>query len=182
MKTIFEMDEKVKKEVWRKIKNYPYKISNFGRVKRIKSANGTRIGKILKLLIHSHGYLYVRLYKKEKKGKDFRIHRLVAESFLGPCPDGKEVNHKDGNKKHNKVSNLEYTTHSENIKHAFELGLKNHKGENHPSNKLREKDVLKIRKLYRTGNYIQEEIAKMFNISRSLISHIVSRKNWKHIK
>lgn len=53
------------------------------------------------------------------------IHVLVTVAFLGDCPNGKEVNHKNGDKSDNRLTNLEYVTHSENMKHAFASGLVN---------------------------------------------------------
>lgn len=54
----------------------------------------------------------------------FRVNRLVLEAFVGPCPDGHESNHKDGIKSNNDSENLEWVTHSENVQHAYRLGLK----------------------------------------------------------
>ena len=51
------------------------------------------------------------------------VHAIVAELFLGPCPQGLEVNHKDGRKTNNVVTNLEYVTHQENMRHARGLAL-----------------------------------------------------------
>ena len=66
----------------------------------------------------SHGYLFAG-----KKHREY-IHRLVALAFI-PNPENKRVvNHIDGNKQNNNVSNLEWRTHSENNKHAYETGLK----------------------------------------------------------
>lgn len=170
----------MKKEIWKKIKKYPYKVSNFGRIKRIKAASGTRIGKILKVRIDTRGYLYVNLYKNAKC-KNFRVHKLVAEAFIGLCPKNKEINHIDGIKSNNNPNNLEYVTRSENNKHAFKLGLQSQKGEKNSYSKLKERDIKEIRKLYRTGNYFQKELAEKFNCSRINISKIVCGENWSHI-
>jgi ribosomal protein S25 len=51
------------------------------------------------------------------------IHQLVTAAFLGPCPEGKQVNHKNGNKRDNRVENLEYLTPDENKAHAKRTGL-----------------------------------------------------------
>ncbi len=176
MKVVFEMDVK---EEWKKIKGYPYRISNFGRVKRIGEGCGAHVGKILKPGI-TRGYLRVGLCKNNKV-KFFHVHKLVAETFIGSCPKGKEVNHKDGDKENPYINNLEYVTRSQNMKHAFKLGLQDIKGEKNSQSKLTKKDIKKIRALYKTGNYIQKEIAKIFKVSRENINLIVNNKIWSHV-
>jgi len=82
MKIIFEMDVK---ERWRKIKNYSaYKVSNFGKIKRVEDSRTSKSGKILKSIFGADGYLNVGLYKDGKE-KKFLIHCLVAGAFLGKC-------------------------------------------------------------------------------------------------
>lgn len=56
------------------------------------------------------------------QGKNYRVCRLVLAAFLGPCPEGHEVNHKNGRKDDDRLSNLEYVTHAENIRHSYEIG------------------------------------------------------------
>lgn len=73
---------------------------------------------------NNDGYIQVRLWDRNlRKMKYWKVHRLVALTFI-PNPENKpEVNHKDGNKKRNDVSNLEWCNHSENILHAYRTGL-----------------------------------------------------------
>lgn len=98
-------------EEWRDIRGYEglYQVSNLGRIKSIPRERTK--GGILKPLKDRTGYLSVNLYKNGKI-KRCKIHRLVANNFL-------EVNHKDGNKLNNNLSNLEYVTKSRNILHRF---------------------------------------------------------------
>ena len=106
-------------EIWKDIKGYEgiYKISNYGKVFSVPR------DKILSPAVCGRGYLKVMLCRDKKDHKNKMIHRLVAEAFL-PNPDGKlTVNHIDGNKLNNAVSNLEWNTYSENLKHAYKNGL-----------------------------------------------------------
>ena len=106
------------KEIWKDKKDYEgiYQVSNCGRVKSL-NYNHTGKEKILKTGTYKSGYLYVVLYKNNKR-KHFSIHRLVAEAFLEIPEELKQyigtaylqVNHKDENKQNNNVSNLEWCT------------------------------------------------------------------------
>lgn len=79
--------------------------------------------KILKSAIASHGYKVVVLANKGHL-KQFLVHRLVAETFLDNPNNYEEINHKDGNKLNNDISNLEFCTYSENLKHAYKNDLR----------------------------------------------------------
>ena len=86
---------------------------------RIKSFYRYSSGKIIQCIdIDCFGYARVRI-----KGKRYKIHRLVAETFIPNPEDKREVNHKDGNKLNNRADNLEWATRSENQKHAYKIGL-----------------------------------------------------------
>jgi len=76
--------------------------------------------KIRKLSTDKGGYLVVTLYSKNKS-KQFKVHRLVASAFIDNPENKKCVNHKDGNKKNNNISNLEWCTHGENKSHSFRV-------------------------------------------------------------
>jgi hypothetical protein len=107
------------KEVWKDIKGFDglYQVSNLGRIKSLRY--GTNI---LKPFLTGKGYLTVDLCFKGKR-KSVRVHRLVADAFI-PNPTNKsQINHINGNKKDNSVKNLEWNTQSENINHAFKIGL-----------------------------------------------------------
>lgn len=102
-------------ELWLPVKGWEvYEISSYGRLKR-----GNRI---LSGGINSHGYRQHTLYMNGKK-QQFYAHRLVAIAFLENPENKYSVNHKDGNKLNNVVSNLEWATISENTQHAYNNGL-----------------------------------------------------------
>lgn len=104
-------------EVWKDIVGYPYYIvSNYGRVKN-------KHGRILKPRLQNSGYYFYSLYDGRGRNhqKQITVHRLVMITFNG---DSKlDINHVDGNKFNNHISNLEYITHSDNLKHAFKTGI-----------------------------------------------------------
>ena len=166
------------KEIFKKIKGFEkYEISNFGRVKSFCWGKE----RILKNQKDSNGYLYVR---PSKNGKLLikSLHRMVAEAFLKLDKKRLQVNHIDGNKGNNNINNLEWCTPKENNIHAIKIGLhKGIKGENHPKAKLKEKDIIKIRKLYKNYNETYSSIARQFNVARHTINRIINNKTWNHV-
>lgn len=103
-------------EVWRPVVGYEneYEVSSLGRVRRVKAAQGARVGRILaqQEMPLRGGYMSVGLTKGCLK-KRFRVHRLVADAFLGPS-DLPLVRHLDGDPKNNSAANLMHGTVSEN--------------------------------------------------------------------
>ena len=103
-------------EKWKKMKDgYDYSVCSTGRIRR----NGASKDKAVR---NRNSYLSVDLYRNGKRSTK-QVARLVAEAFV-PNPDNKpEVNHKDGDKYNNDVSNLEWVTKKENVRHAWKNGL-----------------------------------------------------------
>ena len=120
-------------EIWKDIENYEglYQISNLGNVRSLDrdityvTGRVQRLhGMLLKHTKQADGYYTVGLYDINHKVKTKTIHRLVAIHFLAnPC-DYPEVNHIDGNKANDAVTNLEWVTELQNIRHAYTTGLK----------------------------------------------------------
>lgn len=110
-------------EIWKDIPNYEglYQVSNLGEVKSL-NYNHQKKSKLLKQKEQKTGYKNVTLCKKGRK-KIFLVHRLVAKCFLDNYDDKLQVNHIDGNKKNNKLSNIEMVTASENQKHSYKNNL-----------------------------------------------------------
>jgi predicted XRE-type DNA-binding protein len=127
--------------------------------------------------INKKGYKAIKLNSRE-----FRIHQVIVVA-AGFNPTGLTVNHIDGDKLNNRIDNLEVVSNAINMKHAFTSGLydnRDYRGENHPSNKLRDIDIIEIKKLLKTKMH-QGEIAKLFNVSQSTISRIKLGQNWSHL-
>lgn len=118
--------------MWKKISGYEghYEVSSIGVVHSCerKAVDGKRLRrKKLNGGCYPNGYEYVCL-RKDGKNQNRMIHRLVAEAFI-PNPENLPcVNHIDGNKHNNDVSNLQWCTHSQNRKHAYDSGLSPQKG------------------------------------------------------
>lgn len=119
-------------EVWKDIEGYEgaYQVSNLGNVRSttrevIYPGGYSRVfrGKVLKPRVDKYGYLVVGL-SKHQHHKWLKIHRLVAKAFLNNPNEYDQVNHLDGDKTNNNVSNLEWCNNSMNMKHAVETGLK----------------------------------------------------------
>ena len=122
------------KEIYKDINGYDgkYKISNFGNVLSMNYRGNTKKPNVLTPIKHHLGYMLIHLVGKDKKIKMKMIHTLVADAFI-PNPENKKyVNHIDGNKQNNHVSNLEWVTSKENMNHAIRTGLRNPHKNNHP--------------------------------------------------
>ena len=105
-------------EWWLQLKDFPdYDVSNEGRIRNRRS------GRILKPQQNDRGYEQISI-RKNNKYHNQRVHRLVADTFFDGDHEGYDVNHIDGNKRNNHISNLEFCTRQENIRHAFDTGLK----------------------------------------------------------
>ena len=158
-------------EQWEFVQDFEnYLVSTLGNVKTVN-------GKPKKIVYDNKGYGRVELWKNNK-GRKFRVHRLVAEAFI-PNPLGKEqVNHIDGNKKNNCVSNLEWVTPKENIRHAIENNLSSIKyGSKNLSSKLKEEDVKYIRENAGINKSVRE-LSEIYKVSTTTIYNIINYKKW----
>ncbi len=159
-----------------------YGISKDGRVwsKPRKNIRGRKLrGRWLKMHIDGPGRYFVGLWRSGKRYNK-RIHRLVLEAFVGPCPGGMECRHLDGNQLDNRLNNLRWGTHKENMKDRDNHGTSN-KGHQHGKSKLSDYNVRMIIYLYFTGLYKQYEIADLYCIGPSVVSRICNQKAWKHL-
>ena len=160
----------------RDIKGYEglYTVDEFGNVMSVKR------GKLISQHKFPNGYVYVNLHKRGKT-KTARVHRVVAETFIPNPSECTQVNHKNGLKTDNRLTNLEWCDPRKNMRHAMENGLFDHRGESNPSSKLTVEDVEAIRSKYVRGSKECGTVAlgREYNVSNVMIGKIVRNKNWK---
>ena len=164
------------KEIWKDIHGYSgYKISNMGNIKSFKVYKN---GKLLTGTVNEKGYIIINLFNNNKPSFK-RLHRLVLETFVGPCPIKHEACHNDGNPKNNRLDNLRCDTPKNNQLDRIKHGTDNC-GSKSPHAKLSEKDVKNIFKLNSTGlNSV--EISKKINATPRHIRKILNKERWTHL-
>ena len=128
------------------------------------------------------GYLQVVLCEKGQTHNRF-VHRLVLETYVGPCPEGMVTRHLDGNPANNKLSNVCWGTQSENILDAVRQGTFHNNslgkfGEKHHSSKISDQDRRLIYNSYHDGGCTQRELAGYFGMAQSSIGHITRDNRW----
>jgi hypothetical protein len=168
----------------KQIQNFEhYHVDEYGNVYSEKTG---KLKQLSPILTH-YGYYEVQLSSSLNKLRA-KIHRLVAECFISNPNNLPQVNHLDGNKLNNHVSNLEWCTPKDNLKHARENGLNtsnnlspNGRGEKNTRSKLTEKQVLEIKVLLEHGILMDKQIAKIYNVGAPRISKIKNGMNWKHL-
>lgn len=163
----------------KEILNFPnYYITKDGRVwskKRPKVKGGW-------LKPSSNGsHLYFSLCNKGKIWHKY-AHRLVLETYIGPCPDGMECRHLNGNPLDNRLENLCWGSCSDNHKDAVLHGtLLFGQGEKNISAKLTEKEVRFIFTAYHNKTHKPGELAKLFGINVDHVSRIARKERWGHL-
>ena len=153
--------------------NKKYLVSPFGNVW------SPRTKKFMKTHPDNSGYLHISFYKEGERTTRL-LHRVVLETFRGPCPDGMEALHNDGDKKHNHILNLRWGTKEENMKDVKNYYLGNG-GQKSVHAKLTAHQVQEVRRMGSIG-LPQRYIAEIFGIDKSAISRINSRKIYRWVK
>ena len=186
------LDNNLESEIWEYTHDNLYEISNMGRIRRAVSDRGRKLC-LLRPALDQDGYLRVSLSSCNRRVSR-RIHRLVAEAFIGTRPIGYVVNHKDGDKVNNAAPNLEYMTPQENDRHASVNGLKasgmrngNHtcpharpRGSRHGKSKLCERSVRVIINGAFSGR-TRRELAITFGVHPDTIRDILLKRTWTHV-
>jgi hypothetical protein len=184
-------------EVFKPIPDYPgYRVSDRGRVQscwgrgrpiRIHGQGcepGDRPYKDLALCSikqnRAGGRRLVVDLSRGGKSTKHHVSRLVLRAFVGPCPEGMEACHNDGNPYNNTLGNLRWDTHRSNID-DIEIHGTRERGSSHHMAKLTEEDVALIRKHLREKTHLQKELCALFNVSPAGITQIKQGKTWKHV-
>ena len=149
-----------------------YGVTSFGRVFNLLTKRE------LKQYQNNCGYYRVCLCLKYNS-KFMLAHQLVLQAFKDNINNHKEINHIDGCKWNNKLENLEYSTRSKNMLHAFNNGIIiSKKGSQRYNHKLNESDVMYIKQ----SEERIKDLATKFKVSNTLICLIRKGKNWKHVE
>lgn len=174
-----------KEEIWKDVVGYEglYVVSNLGVIKSTAKTvkfRGSVRGypeRYMKYTMHKKGYLTVGLCKNGKPTL-YKVHRIVALSFIPNPNNNPMVNHKDGDKTNNRVANLEWATSRENTIHGWNNGLcKPFVGQNHGMAKLTNGQVLEIYKSEEKSTVL----AKKYGLHWKTVSKIRKNKIWTHV-
>jgi len=170
------------KEVWKNIEGFNgnYQVSNLGNIKSLLGKKPRLLKQVLCKNRDSIGYYRVNLYIG-KSFKHYSVHRLVLSTFNKVEDNKPHVNHVDGNSLNNNLNNLERCTPSENISHAFRIGIMDIKGDKNPNNKLTSIDVIEIRKIFDNKEKSIRELSNMYGVCFESIRKIVKRMTWLSI-
>jgi hypothetical protein len=173
----------VSEEEWRPMVGFPsYEVSDFGNVRSVpRAAQDTRgwkrimPGRPMRANIVGGGYLGMAL----RLGHECRriyVHRAVAEAFIGPIPPKYTINHRNGDKKDNRVCNLEICTYAANSLHARRVLMRG-VGVGHPSAVHSAETIREADRLLKNGVGICET-ARRTGVSKGTVSAIKKRKAW----
>ncbi len=126
------------------------------------------------------GRSLVNLKNIDGKRGTRNVAHLVLFAFVGPCPEGMECCHYDGDHMNNCLGNVRWDTHLGNEADKKRHGTGN-VGVRNRSAKLNEDQVREIRRLYATGDYSFSQLAKMYGLAIMTVHPLVRRRTWKHV-
>ncbi len=166
-------------EIWKDIPGWPYQVSSLGRVRRVHIVSPIKTQKTYHRIQLSRG----RDGRKRTTATEraFFVHRLVAEAFLGPCPEGKShVAHKDGNPLNNAPDNLYWATPLENAADRKRHFLTYFRSR-HFASSVTDENVLLIRAWFHIGDETITRLSKMFGYSDCVIRNIVRNRTFRTV-
>lgn len=169
-------------EEWRPVVGFEglYEVSDQGRVRRLWPSRDRRAGSFLRPG-RKRGYCGVSLCR-DGFVTQRAVHSLVAEAFIGPCPDRHEIGHEDNNRANNRVDNLAYVTHAQNMQHCAR-STGHTRGTRNVSAKTTEAQVVRIKELLSVGGTGMPPglIAVCVGVSIHVVYQIQSGRLWRHV-
>jgi hypothetical protein len=167
---------------WAPVKGWAglYEFSDSGDVRSSVTRRGSRKGHILKKRWTTDGYVKVVL-RRPGEASNLFVHRIVYEAFVGPIPEGMEIDHLDFNKANNSTANLEAVAKRTNIQRSFLRGRNLARGSRQGRASFTENDVTEILQRSMAGEK-QVNLAKEYGVTPTAIYCIVKRKTWAHVE
>lgn len=175
----------MKKEIWKPVVGWRrfYEVSSLGRVRSlprsVRQSNGVVInikGRVLKTPLDDHGYPQCGFWRPGKY-QHAKVHKVVCAAFIGRCPQGKEVRHKNGVRANCQLSNLLYGTRSENQNDRALHGTSN-RGERCATAILTRRQVRSIRSSYANRTLNQRQLGEKYGVSGGTIGGIIRLERW----
>lgn len=171
-------------ETWLPVSGYEgqYEVSDFGRVRVLVyrgrwGAFDRPMARLMQPTVTRYGYAVVDLKRNPQDRRQSRVHRLVLEAFVGPCPDGHEASHVNGDRIDNRRTNLRWESHTVNVGRRVDHGTLA-AGERHGCAKLTAAQVREIRASAASG-LTRRAIGQHYGVSRSAVDHIVNGTSWR---
>jgi len=167
-------------EEWRPVVGYEteYEVSDYGRVRRTLQTRGTQCG-ILKQWQQKSGHKNVRL-SSGNVSRLARVHRLVLEAFVGPCPALQMCRHDDGDPRNNRKSNLSWGTSQQNQLDRRKHGTDS-RGERCVHAKLTNEKVREMRQLRAETGMTYQDIADRYGVCRRVAARAISGESWGNV-
>ncbi len=178
--------------LWKDIPGYEgiYKISRNGTVRSLDRfvKSKSKLGKVFEVMMVGRklkwtqwkGKKYFSVCLCDVNGNEKRLHvgRLVLEAFVGPCPEGMQCCHNDGDPSNNKLGNLRWDTLKNNQKDRVKHGTMPY-GENNPAARMTWEIVEECRRRYYIGKEPQYVLAREFGVSANALSQAINGITWK---
>lgn len=164
-------------KIWRPVVGFEdrFSVSPEGEIRR------NRDGYILRPHPVVGGYLRVTM-SLNGRARNILVHRIVMEAFVGPCPEGHEVDHEDGDPANNALSNLSYMTPSQNVRAAFDRGHRSPAhGEAHASARLNDSLVMTLRSMAAAGASCAWLARSLGFSDPSIVQRAVNNTTWRHL-
>lgn len=164
--------------IWKAVVGYEgrYEVSDLGEVRSLDKGN--RKGIMLKQGSSGVGYKAVDL-SKDGVAVRTRVHKIVLEAFVGPCPAGMECCHDDNDRANNRLSNLRWDTKKNNMKDREKAG-NTLRGTRHNMAIIDEQKAREIKAMLAAGK-MPTEIARTLGVGRNIVANIKYNKVWSHV-